>query len=647
MFLALLLLAVAAPLARSCIHDLIDHKVVAHEQLYDEFHPFTDAGQQRRRHLRAEEDAINAQTYDRAVGDVLDAATYQPIRITPYYDNASLDALPAAHRAVLFKIIPDAIERFRLALQVVPVQGNLMAKRSCYLQYKVTPPVCKTLATNELCLEMPIPLDHFGPTRQCSACTSPTCATDPCTTTTGQGVPKTDFLLYVRAVATSYCSGSVLAYASSCQKDQYDRPTFGMVNFCPDQIDSKPQEYEHQLATALHEITHALGFSSQFYAYMRHADGTPRTPRDANNKPPTVTTGTCKNGNAVDNFVVPADNTVQYVDERNRAVAKLVTPTVAKFVQTHFNCSKLIGAELENQDDGCLGSHWEERLFESEFMSPVSSFRNVFSGLTLAFFEDSGWYRANVSMAERLHFGANKGCAFASEHCINNVTQASIAPDHYCTSKDFESCSVDATSRSVCTLTTGQTIPPAYQYFVDPTKGGNNDFADYCPINIGFSYGDCTNPSNLEVPSGTTLNILGESYCPTCKCTTTSLRSTDSTKWLVSARRQTGCYAMKCLANATTVEITIPSSTVGAVKVNCTTKGAQMKIDGFTGALTCPDPFIICGPASSPAATPEVPTTGTTNLKATVSVATCVQTQAAAVWMYAAALGAIAVFSTL
>lgn len=640
--LQLLLLTVLG--VHSCVHDQLPHKVVTHEQQYDSLHPFSEESSLRRRSLRAEDDPTNVQVYDRVDGAAADAALYQPLRITPYYDNATLDLLPSAKRSVIFKILPAAIERFRLALQVVPVQGALVAKRTCYMQYKTTPPVCKTFLSNEVCLEMPIPLDHFGPSRSCATCTTPNCANDVCTTTTGTGVPNADFLLYVRSTETSYCSGTVLAYASSCQKDQYDRPTFGMVNFCPALIDSNPIEYDRQLATALHEITHALGFSSQFYAYMRYADGTPRTPRDANGKPPTLATGACKNGNAISNFVVPDNTTVQYVDERNRSVAKLVTPNVVSYVKKHFNCSTLVGAELEGQDDGCLGSHWEERVFESEYMSPVSSFRNVFSGLTLAYFEDSGWYRTNVSMAERLHFGAAKGCAFATETCIDRATQTSHTPDHYCTSNDVESCSVDATSRSVCTIATGKTIPSEFRYFTDVTKGGNNDFADFCPINIGYTYGDCTDPTNLAVPTGTMLNILGESYCPTCKCTNTTLRSADSTAWVVSARRQTGCYAMKCVANSSTVEITVATG-ASSVKVNCTTKGARVKITGFSGDLTCPDPFTICGVETLKTVTIE-PASNVT-FKAVIDSAASPRPRAVVSWMLLATLSAIAALYAL
>ncbi|KAJ0403536.1 hypothetical protein ATCC90586_006791 [Pythium insidiosum] len=182
------------------------------------------------------------------------------------------------------------------------------------------------------------------------------------------GVPNADFILYVRAVKSKYCTDSVLAYASSCQKDQYDRPTFGMANFCPDQIKTDPRDYESQLSTAMHEITHALGFSSQFYAYMRNPDGTPRTPRDENGDPPVEKNTKCANGRTSGFYIRPGTTTVKTYNEH------------------------LEGAEIENQDDGCLGSHWEERIFEPEYMTPVSSYRNVISALTLAFFEDSDVY---------------------------------------------------------------------------------------------------------------------------------------------------------------------------------------------------------------------------------------------------------------
>ncbi|TMW59427.1 hypothetical protein Poli38472_004496 [Pythium oligandrum] len=585
-----------------CIHDQIKHQVpTTNVQEYSDNHPFVMAEARRQRKLQGLSDDLSdnllgTQDYDRVMGQEVDSSSYSPIRIVPYYDNTTLDLLTPEKRAIIFKILPDAIRRFQLTLSVVPVVGNLKAQRTCYVQWKTTPAVCKDVAPSERCLEMPMPDSHFTAMKTCSTCLATGCTVGDCSTTKeGTGVANADFMLYVRAANSSYCTGPVLAYASSCQKDQYDRPTFGMANFCPEQIKTDPRQYQSQLSTAMHEITHALGFSSLFFPYMRNSDGTPRTARNSDGRPPAQANVQCPNGQTASLYVAPSSNTVKFSSERDTSVARMVTPRVAAFVQSHFGCSSLTGAELENNEEGCLGSHWEERIFEPEYMTPISSFRNVLSPLTLAFFEDSGWYKANATMGERLIFGNKQGCAFATSKCIDKASGVSVASDHFCTSNDAESCSVDANSRSVCTISSGLSIPKPFQYFSDPSKGGINDYADYCPINTGFSYGDCSDPTNLVMPTGTTINILGETYCPTCKCTRTTLRSSDSKKWVVNARRKTGCYAMRC-RDSSTVDIDIPvvGSTTQVVTRTCTQKGQILTVDGYSGSVTCPDPLIVC-----------------------------------------------------
>jgi leishmanolysin-like peptidase len=589
--------------ARSCIHDSLDHKFVAGSQSYDDSHPFIVS--ERKRRLgdeSASEDSTRPST-SRELG----ASVYQPIRITPFYDTYSLGKLQDTTRAEVYKVVGEAIQRISRALQVVPVSGNLFAERFCTSTFDTTPPVCHSIAEEEMCLEMPIPADHFAPLRYCDACKSKGCTSDKCNVSpAGRGVANTDFLIYVRAENTASCqSGSTLAYASTCQQDQYDRPTFGMVNFCPAQLRTAASSFVRQVSTALHEFSHALGFSSRFFPLMRFDDGTPRTPRDETGRPRTYSTGTCPNGKQISYYVEPSNTTIKFSTERSHVVAKMVTPRVRAFVQEHFNCSTLEGAEIESQDGGCLGSHWEERLFEPEFMTPVDSYRNVFSALTLAFFADSGWYRVNTSTSEMLHFGRDKGCAFATEKCVDPTTQAPLAADHFCTSSSFQGCSVDGRSRSVCSLSSRNlSIPAEYQYFPSsPTKGGMNSFADYCPLNVGYTGGDCSISANLIKLGATAINAFGETYCPTCKCTATSLRSEDSANWGIDPPRQSGCYAMRCLnvlnagTNSTTsvVELTIPrSKTQDAVTFNCTERGEQLHVKGFSGSITCPDPRVVC-----------------------------------------------------
>ncbi|GMF24369.1 unnamed protein product [Phytophthora lilii] len=585
-----------------CIHDSIDHKYVSGAQNYNKDHPFLVS--ERRRRL-GDRKRLSLQTS--FANKELATVQYQPIRLTPYYDKGTLDKLPTTTRAEVVKIVTEAIQRISRALQVVPVSGNLFAHRFCTSTYDTTPPICHSISNNELCLEMPIPDDHFASIRYCDACSASGC--NNCTISpAGTGIPDTDFLIYVRADNTNMCeSGSTLAYASTCQQDQYDRPTFGMVNFCPNQLSTTSAAFERQVSTALHEFSHALGFSSRFFPLMRFEDGTPRTPRDQSGKPPTFTAGTCPNGKPIDYYAEPANTTVTFTTARNHVVAKMVTPRVRAFVREHFNCPTLEGAEIESQDGGCLGSHWEERLFEPEYMTPVDSYRNVFSALTLAFFADSGWYRVNSSTSEIMHFGRGKGCSFATEKCVNPATQTPLDTEHFCATPatTFQGCSVDATSRSTCSLSsTDQIIPAEYQYFPNNVKkGGVNRFADFCPLNVAYAKGDCSIASNLLKLGTTTINAYGETYCPTCKCTATSLRGIDSMNWNISPARQTGCYEMQCIfssdarsnVSGTFVQIRVPrSNTEDSVDVNCTKKGETLAVPGFDGTITCPDPLVVC-----------------------------------------------------
>lgn len=41
----------------------------------------------------------------------------------------------------------------------------------------------------------------------------------------------------------------------------------------------------------------------------------------------------------------------------------------------------------------------------------------VYSRLTLALMEDTGWYKANYSMAQDLSWGKNLGCDFVMKSC--------------------------------------------------------------------------------------------------------------------------------------------------------------------------------------------------------------------------------------
>jgi leishmanolysin-like peptidase len=103
-----------------------------------------------------------------------------------------------------------------------------------------------------------------------------------------QGAANTDLYVFVTAEQTSHCpdpsaQSGTLAYAGSCQRDQFDRPIFGYINFCPYQVPSSSSSprYPVAVSTAQHELTHVLGFNSQSWGLFRNASRAPLTPRDA------------------------------------------------------------------------------------------------------------------------------------------------------------------------------------------------------------------------------------------------------------------------------------------------------------------------------------------------------------------------------
>lgn len=97
----------------------------------------------------------------------------------------------------------------------------------------------------------------------------------------GPGLYDTDFALYVTAADEAYCAGGgVLAMGAPCELDIWSgRPLSGNANFCPKALEASEatdggnNAWGMQLDTAMHEITHALGFSSRLFSRFVGGDG--------------------------------------------------------------------------------------------------------------------------------------------------------------------------------------------------------------------------------------------------------------------------------------------------------------------------------------------------------------------------------------
>ena len=269
----------------------------------------------------------------------------------------------------------------------------------------------------------------------------------------GSGKENSDYylLLIMRPDHNEY----VLASAAPCQYGIYRGPMFGrplagIINLTPGNLRSieTKLEMEHHLRIFFHEIMHALGFTYSSYEFFHD-----------------------RNGRIYGDILFESF-------ERGHIIKYMDMPSVRDWIRWHFNCSTLPGPELE--DYGGRFSHWEERIFYNEIMTPVTDeMRPVLSGLTLAFLDDTGWYLSNKSVAETLSFGFNEGCDFATKHCNHNSWKK-----HICQHTGRQECTLDHERIGFCdAINYSEEVIPTYYLFIpgNKTYGGSNEYADYCP----------------------------------------------------------------------------------------------------------------------------------------------------------------------
>uniref|UniRef100_A0A0R3RHQ4 Leishmanolysin-like peptidase n=1 Tax=Elaeophora elaphi TaxID=1147741 RepID=A0A0R3RHQ4_9BILA len=423
-------------------------------------------------------------------------------------------------------LLPEAVNYWQAALAVRPAVIPIRLNRKCvsnlyYMRVYEKRQSCVLGCKKETsCGEVIIPDEHLY---QCRYCTSP--ESQNCGVTgppDGAGVPNTDFLLYVSAVLSERCKNvDTVAYAAHCQQEaDLDRPIAGHVNLCPNALSTALHDREVLLSTVKHEILHALGFSAGLYAFFRDDNGNPRTRRNRYNKPISL--------NKDRGYYNWDPSTIQTITRNDWWTAEgmvphpihvMVTPRVQQEARRHFNCSDLEGAELENQGgDGTAFTHWEKRLFENEAMTGTHTQNPVYSRLTFALLEDSGWYKANYSAAEELHWGHHLGCEFARKSCgewIRNRREKNLLLVPFCDEIKHDGkrslattrCTAQRDSLALCNLVCLFCLPEKIPYqkplpveyrnfaFLDEVHdanaiyyGGSVELADYCPYNQEFEW---------------------------------------------------------------------------------------------------------------------------------------------------------------
>ncbi|KAK4796809.1 hypothetical protein SAY86_029135 [Trapa natans] len=365
------------------------------------------------------------------------------------------------------------------------------------------------------------------------------------------GVADADLVLLVTTRPTT---SNTLAWAVACERDQWGRAIAGHVNVAPRHLTAEAETLLS--ATLIHEVMHVLGFDPHAFAHFRDERKRRRV-----------------------------QVTEQVLDEKlGRAVTRVVLPRVVMHSRFHYGAfsKNFTGLELEDGGGrGTSGSHWEKRLLMNEIMTGSVDTRSVVSKMTLALLEDSGWYEANYSMADRLDWGRNQGTEFVTSRC-----DLWKGPYH-CNTTKFSGCTYNREAEGYCPMVSySGDLPQWAQYFPQTNKGGQSSLADYCTYYVAYSDGSCTDANSARPPD----RMLGEVRGSSSRCMASSLVRTGFVRGSLS--QGNGCYQHRCVNNSLEVAVD------GIWKV-CPASGGPMQFPGFNGELICPAYHELC--STSPA----------------------------------------------
>lgn len=226
---------------------------------------------------------------------------------------------------------------------------------------------------------------------------------------------EADLIIFVKIDNSGFFeSNNIEAAASHCIiHGENFRPLAGIIIFKPnlirdlgkDKNDSgnnrKTDKYsktdiDYISWLAVHELSHVLAFNSKLYEYFIDSEGN----RLGENK------------------------VLGKFKYKNKDITYIKSPILLEKARKHFNCKTLLGVPLEyHGGEGTAGAHWSKRFMNTDYMIGDSYGENLISEITLAIFEDSGWYKVDYNKANLFLWGKDKGCEFFDESfpCIESM----------------------------------------------------------------------------------------------------------------------------------------------------------------------------------------------------------------------------------
>jgi hypothetical protein len=364
----------------------------------------------------------------------------------------------------------------------------------------------------------------------------------------GEGVDA-DLVIFVMIDETGFfLQNHVEAAAIHClQHSETRRPIAGYIQFKPDLQVTNSTAVDYMVWLALHEITHILVFNDALYEdWLNPATLQPRGLE-----------------NVVTSKVLP----------NGKKMNLLKTPKMLEKGREHFGCKHFDGVPLEyNGGPGTAGAHWAKKYMNTDYMIGDSYGENLISDITLAMFEDSGWYQPKYELANLFLWGKKKGCEFTNHNskCVETSDSKvnTRFNDEFCTNINYPICSVSHTFRGNCRARRYRNPLNIYErYFSDPSLGGVDQLTDKCPIAIEVKKGQNYYGGSCRVGHKRELDSL-ERVCPECACFMSNLRIERNYRKVEEVQKTTSKLRFKMKNNNNTNTIQPPNQNISNNTVN-------------------------------------------------------------------------------
>lgn len=298
-----------------------------------------------------------------------------------------------------------------------------------------------------------------------------------------------------------FLANKIEAAAIHCFQDtETRRPIAGYIQFKPDLKINDSVAVDYMVWLAIHEITHILVMNDSLYDDWMDSNMVPY--------------GFSK---VIGKKILP----------NGKAMSFIKTPKILEKGRKHFNCSTFPGLPLEyNGGAGTVGGHWAKKYMNTDYMIGDSYGENLISELSLAMFEDSGWYQVDYSLANLFLWGKDKGCDFldSSIKCIEMKGDEVVTrfKNEFCTKPNNHICSTSHIFRGSCKTKNYEILSSQENYF-GTMESGVDTLTDKCPIAIELKNGKPYYGGSCRLGDKSNLSPI-EKICPECACFVSNLR---------------------------------------------------------------------------------------------------------------------------